>query len=72
MNQVATTAARRRIVKIEKRIGQQWALLEQLISADDDASEATRTLRALHQTLALNREHLRFLLRAPAQSKRPT
>ena len=83
MNQLVTATARRRIVEIEKRIARQWALVEQLGTTDDDASEATRTLHTLQQTLALNREHLRFLRReddnnaapsatSPKQSMRPT
>jgi hypothetical protein len=72
MNQLVTAAARRHIVEIEKRIAQQWALVEQLITTDNDASEATRTLRTLQQTLALTREHLRFLLREDGDNATPS
>ena len=72
MNQLVTAAARRHIVEIEKRIAQQWALVEQLITTDNDASEATRTLHTLQQTLALTREHLRFLLREDGDNATPS
>ena len=72
MNQLVAAAARRHIVEIEKRIARQWALVEQLITTDDDASEATRTLRTLQQTLALTREHLRFLLREDVEHVTPS
>ena len=72
MNQLVAAAARRHIVEIEKRIAQQWALVEQLITTDDNASEATRTLRTLQQTLTLTREHLRFLLREDVESVTPS
>jgi len=72
MNQLVAAAARRHIVEIEKRIAQQWALVEQLITTDGDASEATRTLRTLQQTLTLTREHLRFLLREDVENVTPS
>jgi hypothetical protein len=72
MNQLVPAAARQHIVEIEKRIAQQWALVEQLITTDDDASEATYTLRTLQQTLALTREHLSFLLREDVGNVTPS
>jgi hypothetical protein len=72
MNQLVAAAAQRHIVEIEKRIAQQWTLVEQLITTDDDASEATRTLRTLQQTLALTREHLRFLLQEDGDNATPS
>lgn len=63
MNQLVIDAARRHVAEIEKRVAQQWALVEQLVSANREASQATRTLRSLQQTLLLTREHVQFLLR---------
>jgi hypothetical protein len=63
MNQLLIDAARRHVAEIEKRVAQQWALVEQLVSTDREASQATRTLRSLEQTLLLTREHVQFLLR---------
>jgi hypothetical protein len=63
MNQLVIDAARRHVAEIEKRVAQQWALVEQLVSTNREASQATRTLRSLEQTLLLTREHVQFLLR---------
>jgi len=63
MNQPMAAAARRHIVELEKRVAQQRALVEQLVAANRDASNATRTLRVLQDALALTGEHLRVLLR---------
>ncbi|MEZ5830151.1 MAG: hypothetical protein R3D05_03135 [Dongiaceae bacterium] len=63
MNQLVVSAAQRQMGEIEKMLAQQWALLEQLVAADQDASQATRTIRSLEQTLQLTKEHVRFLLR---------
>jgi len=61
MNQLVAAAAQRQLVELERRVAQQWHLIEQLIGTNRDASQATRTLRVLQQTLELTREHLRIL-----------
>jgi len=48
--------------EIEKLIAQQSALLERLVAAGRDASQASRTIQSLQQTLSLTK-HVRFLLR---------
>jgi hypothetical protein len=63
MNQLVAAAAQRQMTEIEKLIAQQRALLERLAVEDRDASQATRTIRSLEQTLLLTKEHVRFLLR---------
>ena len=63
MNQVVVAAAQRQMSEIEKLIAQQSALLERLVAAGRDASQASRTIQSLQQTLSLTKEHVRFLLR---------
>jgi hypothetical protein len=62
MNQVVVAAAQRQMGEIEKLIAQQSALLERLVAAGRDASQASRTIQSLQQTLSLTK-HVRFLLR---------
>jgi hypothetical protein len=66
MKQLIVAAAQRQMIEIEKLIAQQWAQLERLVAADRDASQITRTIRSLEQTLLLTKEHVRFLLRDEA------
>lgn len=68
MNQSAAAAARRHIVELEKRVAAQCALIEQLVAANRDASQATRTFRVLEDALSLTKEHLRFLVRDETKS----
>ena len=63
MNRSVEAAARRHLVELETRVAQQWVLVEQLLAANRDASNATRTLRVLQNALLLTQEHLRFVLR---------
>ena len=63
MNRSVEAAAQRHLVELETRVAQQWALVEQLLAANGDASDATRTLRVLQNALSLTKEHLRFVLR---------
>ena len=63
MNRSVEAAARRHIVELESRVAQQGALIEKLLAANRDTSNATRTLRVLQHALSLTKEHLRFALR---------
>jgi hypothetical protein len=63
MNQMVVAAAQRQMSEIERLITQQSAQVERLVAANRDASQATRTIRSLEQTLRLTKEHVRFLLR---------
>jgi hypothetical protein len=63
MSQAVVAAAQRQMGEIEKLIAQQSAVLERLVAAGRDASQASRTIQSLQKTLLLTKEHVRFLLR---------
>jgi hypothetical protein len=63
MDMPVAAAARRHIVELEKRIADQMALVERLVMAGRNSSQAARTLLVLQQALAVTKEHLRFMLR---------
>ncbi|WP_119304365.1 hypothetical protein [Dongia deserti] len=63
MNQMVVAAAQRQMSELERLIAQHWAQVERLVAANRDATQATRTVRSLEQTLLLTKEHVRFLLR---------
>jgi hypothetical protein len=69
MNQSVAVAARRHIVELEKRVAAQRTLIERLVAANRDTSQASRTLRVLQDALLLTKEHLGLLVRDEAKTR---